>query len=220
MDLNNVDLLSLQTSYLKQDPFVKAMCKALNPYFQQLSDSVRLVYIYGRVDELEEEIVDSLAWQFHVDFYDYKLPLEKKKEMVKSSLKLHKIKGTPQAVIDSATTIFGRTKLKEWFEYDGKPYYFGLDIDITDEGATQENLMRLETLINSYKNKRSWIDYINMYLTNIGKLIYAAAIVSGEEITVYPYMPKDLESFGKVKIALKQTKDIEEVTTYPRKGIS
>ena len=51
MDLNDIDLLILQTSYMQKDNFVQALCKALNPYFQQLSDNVRLVYIYGRIDE-------------------------------------------------------------------------------------------------------------------------------------------------------------------------
>lgn len=112
MELNNIDLLSLQTSYMQQDSFVKALCKALEPYIKILDEATILTYIYGRVDKLDEDTIDSLAWQFHVDFYDYTLTLEKKRQLVKSAIRLHRIKGTPQAVIDASTTVFWKDKIK------------------------------------------------------------------------------------------------------------
>lgn len=216
MDLNDIDLLSLQTSYMQRDRFVQALCKALNPYFQQLSDNVKLVYIYGRIDELDEGAIDSLAWQFHVDFYDYSLPISKKRELVKQSKILHRIKGTPVAVERAATTVFGKTKLREWFEYSGEPYFFGLDIDVTDQGVTEENIKKLETLIYAYKNERSWLDYIHMYLTNRQKLFYGTSIFSGEEITVYPYTPKEIGTNGKITIGIGWGCGSEVIEVYPK----
>lgn len=216
MDLNDIDLLILQTSYMQKDNFVQALCKALNPYFQQLSDNVRLVYIYGRIDELDEDAIDSLAWQFHVDFYDYSLPISKKRELVKKSKKLHQIKGTPVAVEEAVTTIFGRTKLKEWFEYDGDPYYFSLDIDITDTGASPEALIKLDRLIDAYKNKRSWIDAINIFFTTIGELKIGAITIDSEEIVVYPWTPNEMESLANITIPTAQISGYEEIITYPK----
>lgn len=164
MELNNIDLLSLQTSYMQQDPFVKALCKALEPYIKILDKYTILTYIYGRIDELGEEVVDSLAWQFHVDFYDYTLPIETRRELVKNSIRWHKIKGTPQAVVEVITSIFGDTQIKEWFEYDGDPYFFTVDIDIVKEVLTKENLERVFKLINEYKNKRSWLEILILHL--------------------------------------------------------
>ncbi|MBA8967728.1 phage tail protein I [Clostridium butyricum] len=180
-DLNKIDLLSLQTSYMQKDNFVQALCKALNPVFQKLSDSTRLVFIYGRIDELEEEAIDSLAWQFHVDFYDYTLSLDQKRELVKKSIYLHMIKGTPKAVEEACATVFGKTKLKEWFEYGGKPYFFGLDVDITEVGASPEELKKLDILIDVYKNKRSWIDYINLFIASKGDIYIGASTLISEE---------------------------------------
>ncbi len=219
MDLDNFDLLELQTSYLQQDATIQALCEALTPHLKEINQNIEQTFLYGRIDELSEEVIDELAWQFHVDFYDSKLPIEKKRNLVKISPKLHKIKGTPQAVIDAVSTVFGRTKLKEWFEYGGKPYFFGIDIDITDQGATQENIAKIDTLINAYKNKRSWIEYINIYLTTIGKLIYKTVLISGEKITVYPYTPRDLESKGQINIAVGQNIGVENVAVYPGREI-
>lgn len=215
MNLDNIDLLSLQTSYMQNDPFVQALCKALNPYFQKLSDSTRLVFIYGRIDELEEEAVDSLAWQFHVDFYDYTLPLDKKRELVKKSIYLHRIKGTPKAVEEACTTVFGKTKLKEWFEYDGRPYYFGLDVDITECGASPEELKKLDVLINAYKNTRSWIDYINLFIASKGNIYVGSATVMAEEINVLPW--NVIEINAKFNVDIPSYKIISEfIEVYPK----
>ncbi|NFG24853.1 phage tail protein I [Clostridium botulinum] len=219
MELSKIDLLSLQTSYLQKDIFVQALCKALNPYFQKLSDSVRLVYVYGRIDELNEDAIDSLAWQFHVDFYDYTLSLDQKRELVKKSVLLHKIKGTPQSVIDSASTVFGKTKLKEWFEYDGKPFFFSLDIDITERGASPEDLKKLDTLINAYKNTRSWIELINIFFTTKGELYIGAVGITGEDIVVYPWVPHDISNKADVIIPIAQSAGNENIVTYPKEEI-
>lgn len=215
MDLNNFDLSELQTSYLQQDATIQALCEAITPFLKEINQNIEQIFLYGRIDELSEEVIDELAWQFHVDFYDYTLPLEKKRNLVKISPKLHKIKGTPQAVIDAVSTVFGRTKLREWFEYGGKPYFFGLDIDVTDTGATKENISKIDTLINAYKNKRSWIQYINICLTTETKIFYNTALLTGEKVTVYPYTPNDLECRGKVNIVIGQNTGVENVTVYP-----
>ncbi|MBN1039014.1 phage tail protein I [Clostridium botulinum] len=164
MNLNEVNLLDLQTSYLQQDPTVQAICKALNPYFRKLSEDIKSVLIYGRIDDLDEDVMDELAWQFHVDFYDTSLSLDKKKILVKNSIWWHKIKGTPEAVIDVVTSIFGNTELNEWFQYNGKPYYFSLDIDIIDEILAKENLKQIYELISKYKNTRSWLETLRLHL--------------------------------------------------------
>ncbi|WP_459482130.1 phage tail protein I [Clostridium saccharoperbutylacetonicum] len=219
MELNNIDLLSLQTSYMQQDPFVKALCKALEPYIKILDEATILTYIYGRVDELDEETVDSLAWQFHVDFYDYTLTLEKKRQLVKSAIRLHRIKGTPQAVIDASTTVFGRTKLKEWFEYNSTPFYFSLDVDVTETGASPEQLKKLDTLINAYKNKRSWLEIINIFLTTLGTINLGVLSIDAEEIAVYPWTPRDITSTINYTIPIAQSSGNETIITYPKEGI-
>ncbi|MBN1048700.1 phage tail protein I [Clostridium botulinum] len=216
MNLDNIDLLNLQTSYMQNDHFVQALCKALNPWFQKLSDSIRLVFIYGRVDELEEEAVDSLAWQFHVDFYDYTLSLDQKRELVKKSIYLHRIKGTPKAVEDACTTVFGKTKLKEWFQYDGgKPYYFGLDVDITECGASPEELKKLDVLIDAYKNKRSWVDYINLFIASKGNIYIGASTVMSEEISVLPWNITEINARFDIEVNAR-TISSEIIEVYPR----
>lgn len=215
MNLSNINLLELQPTYLREDKFIQALCSALNPYFQNLADNIKIVYIYGRIDELEEDDIDSLAWQMHVDFYDYKLSLDQKRKLVKDSIYLHKIKGTPVAVEKACTTVFGKTKLKEWFEYGGKPYFFGLDIDITECGASPEELKKLDILIDAYKNKRSWIDYINLFIASRGNIYVGATTVMSEEISVLPWNVTEINARFDIKVNARSISS-EIIEIYPK----
>ena len=215
MDLGNIDLLSLQPSYLQKDRFVQVLCSVIEPYFQQLADEVKLCYIYGRIEELNEEVIDSLAWQFHVDFYDYTLPLSRKSELVKKSRYLHKKKGTPAAVEEACKAVFGRTKLKEWFEYEGKPFFFKIYIDITGIGASPEQLKKVDRLIEAYKNKRSWCELISIYYTTFCTFHIGSVATMGEEITVYPPDAKDIITKEVIKVHSAPAVEVEEITVYP-----
>lgn len=217
MDLKNINLLELQSRYMQEDKTTEAICGAINSKLISLSETLELCIIYSRIDELEDKILDELAWQFNVDFYDVSLNINKKRELIKNAIRWHKIKGTPAAVIEVATSVFGRTKLKEWFQYGGQPYYFKLDIDITEQGASSENLRKLDRLINKYKNTRSWLEKITISLANNGSIFYGATTIGGEEIIVYPWAPKNVESKGKVTVAVGHNVCFESVQVYPKK---
>ena len=66
----------------------------------------------------DSNLIDILAWQFHVDFYDASKPLEFRKNLVQMSIQWHMTKGTPaliQWVLDTYWP--GGASLSEWFEY-------------------------------------------------------------------------------------------------------
>lgn len=218
MDLENIDLLSLQTTQMKQDPTTIAMCTALTPKFQRLARDVKSVLIYSRINDLDDAAVDELAYQMHADFYNTSLPLEVKQQVVKNSLRWHRIKGTPAAVEEAAKIVFGRSWVTEWHEYGGNPYMFKVNVEATNRGASPQDLILLEQLINAYKNKRSWLELIKIYLTTNGSIFFGSCITSGEEITVYPWTIKTIESKGKVNIAVGANTGVESITVYPKEA--
>lgn len=164
MDVSNFDLLELQTSYLQQDTTIKALCSALTPYLEDINNSIKLAYLYGRIDELDENIIDELAWQFHVDFYESSLPLGTKRQLIKNSYRWHKIKGTPQAVEELTKTIFGGdSEVIEWFQYDGEPYTFRVFVNIA---ALKDGLKTFYKMLDTIKNKRSHLDSVIGVISN------------------------------------------------------
>ena len=206
MNLNNIDLLDLQTSYMKQDPTTIAMCKVLTPVFKELAQESKLAFIYGRIDELDDKIVDELAWQFHVDFYS---------NLIKNAKKIHKLKGTPAAVENLLSSIFGSSKLVEWFEYDGEPFMFKVKVDV--ENNINLLLDKFEESINSVKNTRSHLEKIEIYTVSKSNTYIGSTTICGEEVTVLPWSPKDLLSKGSFNIAIGNNGGIENITLYPRK---
>lgn len=219
MNLKKLDMLALQTSFMQNDDTTIALCKALTPKYQELANDISNVIIYSKIDQLSESLIDELAYHFHVDFYDYSLSLDVKRELVKSSRRLHCIKGTPGAVEDAIKTVFGRAWVEEWFEYNGDPYKFKVNVEATNRGASIQDWVLLEKLINAYKNKRSWIEKINIYLTGRTTTTYALATNSGEEITVYPWSTTKIFSKGTMEVAIGNNTGLETITLYPKKGV-
>lgn len=165
INIYDVSVLDLVPPNLKQDPDIIAASKSVDGEFTLVANEVKECIILPRIDDIENsDLIDLLAWQMHVDFYSNTLPIEVKRDLVKKSIRWHRIKGTPQAVIESVTSIFGEAKLQEWFEYNGEPYFFAIDIDIVNELLTEENLKRVYDLINEYKNLRSWLEILKLHL--------------------------------------------------------
>jgi phage tail P2-like protein len=118
-----------------------------------------LLLIYPAIDTLGENLIDCLAVQLHVDEYDDTATLSVKRQQVKESLLLHRLKGTKYAVQKAVSTVYQSAKVEEWPAYSGEPYHFrisGITAPIED-GAVVNKLVRL---VNAYKNTRSWLDYI------------------------------------------------------------
>lgn len=217
MDINNVDLLDLQTSHMKQDPSTIAMCKALNPVFKKLAREAKLAFIYGRIDQLDDDTLDELAWQFYVDFYSVDFPINVKRNLIKNAKKIHELKGTPTAVEILLTSIFGNAVLKEWFEYDGDPFMFKVRIEV--ENNINLLLDKFEESINVVKNTRSHLEKIELYSVSRNTTYIASSLLSGEKVTTFPWSPKDLDSKGTLHISIGNNGGIENTTIYPKKEV-
>ncbi|MGL4903564.1 MAG: phage tail protein I [Cetobacterium sp.] len=117
-------------------------------------ENMKFLVSLDRIDTLEEKLVDLLAEELHVDFYDIKSSLTEKRKLVKSSILTHMIKGTPYSINTILNIFFKGARLKEWFEYDGEPGWF--KIDISDATITQDIETVLQ-MIESTKRKSQWI---------------------------------------------------------------
>ena len=78
------------------------------------------------VDNCPERLLPWLAWAMSVDEWDYRWPVEVRREVIRSSIDVHKRKGTAGAVKRVLGALGVRVDLVEWFENDGKPFTFEL----------------------------------------------------------------------------------------------
>ena len=139
---------------------IRDLAEVLDVKLQEINAMSELILLYPRIDELPENLIDALAEQFHVDFYDASMSLQQKRTVVKNSIAWHRRKGTPSVVEEMVQTVFESAHVEEWFEYGGKPYFFRVTL-ITAPLTDKAVLDRLVDAINKTKNVRSWLEYVS-----------------------------------------------------------
>lgn len=182
MDLKNVDLLSLQTTSMKADPTIQAMCAALTPQFRQLAEEVKLCMIYSRVDELDEAALDELAWQMHIDWYDATADITIKRQLIKTADDVHRKLGTPAAVEDIIKTYFGDGQVQEWWEYGGTNGMFNV---LTTNASISDTLAaQFARVIEPVKRKSQHLDQVIVNLSGTVSEYHACVVHVGDFISV------------------------------------
>ncbi len=112
--------------------------------------------IYPRVEELPESLLDILAKDFNVEWYDFDADVIEKRRIIKECFSVHRYKGTKYAVKTALEGVYKSVDVQEWFQYDGKPYYF--KVIITDNTSSTEKLLSVFRKIKYYKNLRSRLE--------------------------------------------------------------
>ena len=173
-DLQSTSLLDILPQNLLADKKINAAAQALDDELQKITEATRNALLLPRLDELSEEVIDLLAWQWHVDFYEPSMSIETKRQLVRESIAWHRIKGTKAAVEKMAQTVFKGGVVTEWFEYGGEPYHFRIDL-LTAPNITQDDTARLLAVVNAAKNVRSVLDELRFRREAQNDMYYAAA---------------------------------------------
>ena len=159
-----ISLLDILPESILLDPKIKASAQALDAQFQAVTRATREVLHLPRLDALHGNIIDYLAEQFHLDFYEpLYLTESEKKNLIRESIAWHRIKGTPAAVEKIAHAAFVDSQVIEWFDYEnGQPYHFKIRSHGFKE--TPDGWATYVRMLNAAKNVRSWCDNYEIYL--------------------------------------------------------
>ncbi len=161
-ELETISLKDIIPSSIANDKNVQAIITASDPQLQEVSRSIREAFIVSRINELPENVIDLLAWQWHVDFYEPELPIETKRELVLESIKWHRKKGTKAAIISVLKKLGFVPTIKEWFEpelqtephtFSVRGYYEDDQIDVDFLGEQTHEI--LTQIIEETKPARS-----------------------------------------------------------------
>lgn len=158
MDTKSINLLSLQSRMMQKDVTVQGMTASLNPQFIQAADQIINALIFTRIDELPESVLDILAWQFNVDWYEPDSLIEAKRKAINDALIIKKTQGTPAAVQRVIEIYFGDGYVEEWFDYGGQPGYFR--VVTNNASATGDQAALLIRAVDKVKNLRSRLESV------------------------------------------------------------
>jgi len=117
--LRDTKLIELCTQSINYDAQVQSGCEAFDTQMVEIIDDTGQVIMIPNIMGLtDSDLVDALAWQFHVDFYDPTDDLEFRKQLVQLSIVWHMTKGTVALVEEVINTYWhGGATLEEWFQY-------------------------------------------------------------------------------------------------------
>ena len=195
-DLYSVDFTRSLPPTLKDDPEINALGRAIAEQLQITARQIRQNIIYARIDELDEQTLDILAYDLHVDWYDHSYPIEVKRQTIKDSVKIHRRLGTKYAVETALGAVFPGTRVEEWFEYNGDPYTFRVIINATENGVTAAQQAAVLERVIFYKNLRSHLEAVRFKVEKKTAVHVVGYHSIGTRMEVWPYLAEDIETSG------------------------
>ena len=162
--LTRENLVATLPPALQKDPSAVALAEAMADLLARRPEEIEQLRIYPVIDRLDERLLDILAYDFKVDWWDADYSLEEKRWTLKDSWRVHKLLGTKAAVEMAISAIYPRTTVLEWWEYGGEPYHFRLDINITNDSIDSDKQRRVLERLNYYKSLRSHNDGVTYFV--------------------------------------------------------
>ena len=183
--LTKENLLFAFPSGLLENPYLAALGDVTAEALAKRPAEIGLLSIYPRIDELPEALLDILAHDFKVDWWDPEYSVEEKRRTLKDSWRVHKTLGTKAAVETAIRAIYPLTTVEEWFEYGGSPYGFKIRLNLTGTEWTEERPRRILERVEFYRSLRSHLDGMEY----IREAKEPAALCMGGAVTAIVRLP-------------------------------
>lgn len=183
LDDPGLELAELLSAPLRDDETGVAIAKSVTPALRAFLSAVRNISLLGNVRNLPDRILDELAWELNVPWYDAGVGPAVKREAIRSSDRVNMRLGTPWAVATVAAMYFGASQVEEWWEYGADPYHFR--VRTANLAAATNNSALFRELVRRTKNVRSVFDGVIVNPSAPNPVLYAGyAIQTVRKMTV------------------------------------
>lgn len=146
---------------LKNDAGLNALASSVAVVLQEHNDLLPAVAIYAFIDQLPEKLLDILAYDFKVDWWENSLDIETKRQLLKSSWSIHRISGTTAAVKAVLRIMFDdQFEIQEWWQYGGEPGYFKI---ITQSFQLVCDLDKVVSLMQMVKRLSAHLEKVELH---------------------------------------------------------
>ena len=150
---------------VSEQDWVLTISEAFQGLHRKTIQYARDSQIYTAIDTIPEELLDILAVNWKIDWYNTEFSIERKRRIIKTAIEIRRIMGTVKAVRLQADSINPGTYLEEWFEYNGTPGTYRLYLDISDSSESNPVVMYdpdlMEKQLLSAKRWSAHLDHIS-----------------------------------------------------------
>lgn len=161
LGITKENLMLIVPPALTHDPAMMARAAADAEALEARLAEIDRVRIISNIDGLDEDVLDILAHDFKVDWWDPNYSLEEKRRTIKDSWRVHKTLGTKAAIETALRAIYPKVRAEPWFEYEGgKPYHFRLHIDLSNELWAEGKPQRVLDRVRFYQGLRDHMDSV------------------------------------------------------------
>ena len=174
-NITSIDINSLPNS-LQGYESIKMLGQIIAGYLNNISEEIDKTIIFPRIDELSEELLDVLAYDLHIDWYDYSYSIEQKRNVIKTSINVHRKLGTKYAVETALRAAYPDSKVVPWFENGGAPYSFEVILNISDSGESVR-FDEVGNIVNYYKSLRDNVSKTEFITKRFQNMYCGIAIV-------------------------------------------
>lgn len=169
------NLMAALPEALRQDPSVFALAESVAGLLASRPEEIDRLRIYPAINALPENLLDILAYDFKVDWWDPEYSLDEKRWTLKTSWKVHKTLGTKAALEAAMSAVYPGTEVEEWFEYGGEPHHFRVFIRGEETAIGPGRLDEFKKAIVRVKRLSSWLDSIITSTAMEPAVVYMAA---------------------------------------------
>ena len=143
---------------------------------------------WSRVNSMNDDELNLILWEYSAFLNTNNL--DEKKLFVKKALLSKRNKGTAKNLKDVCKILYDGFEILEWFEYKGKPGTFRIFTDKKINNVVEYKKL-IET-VNTNKNVRSHLDYVELKQTNMNNYFIAGY----KEISIYSLKEKRKKDFN------------------------
>lgn len=160
--------------------------RALDAANERITDLLVPIRDVWSATSAAADMLPWLAWAFSVDTWNPNWTEEQKREVIRSSVPVHRYKGTAAALKEALAALGFPIRVQEWYQQEpmGKPGTFRLVIDAQQTGVPDTAALRFMPVVLAAKNLRSHLDLIELRALTKTHVYVVAQCLTGQEVTL------------------------------------
>lgn len=181
-DFSALSLRALLPAPLRNDEEIAIVADIISADIQKINDIVKLINLKATLSQQTDAVLDELGYEKHIEGYSAALSRSVRESLIHRAIQLHRYKGTPASMQSALDSLGYGMTIKEWFEYDGEPYHFKIELDLFGQEISDAEYALIDVFIEQYKNVRSKLDGITINFA-LDAVFYEAITFQTTEIT-------------------------------------
>lgn len=161
MKIEDPQTIKLIPHFMRADSADQAIAQAIDTIIKVPGAKVKTLRVWDQIDRLDDAMLDELAWELDVDWYEDTMPIDVKRETIKTAQLIKEHRGTKWAVEQVAINSFGDATVLEWYEYGGRPYHFKVSTSYPLD--TQALIDKFRKQVNYAKRASAIFDEVEFY---------------------------------------------------------